>query len=61
MGAFSTTACIAVCSIKNLQALLKYICKNGFEHHVAMNRSRCADVLEEAFRNYMGWDVYKHM
>ncbi len=52
---------IAVCSIKNLQALLKYICKNGFEHHVAMNRSRCADVLEEAFRNYMGWDVYKHM
>lgn len=51
---------IAVCKISNLQNLMKYICKNGFEHHVAMNRSTSAAVLKEAFENYMGWDVYVH-
>jgi len=51
---------IAVCKIPELQDLLKFICKEGFEHHVAMSRSLCADVLEEAFSNYLGWDVYRH-
>ncbi len=50
----------AVVKIENLQKLLDYMCKNGFEHHVGMNRSRVADVLEEAFTNYMGWEVYRH-
>lgn len=39
---------------------MKYICDNGFEHHVAMNRSLCADILEEALGKYMGWEVYRH-
>jgi L-fucose isomerase-like protein len=51
---------IAVCEIPNLQKLMKYICKNGFEHHVAMVRGHVADILEEAIGNYMGWDLYKH-
>lgn len=51
---------VAVCEIPNLQKMMKYICKNGFEHHVAMSRSSIADVLEEAFGNYLGWDVYRH-
>lgn len=51
---------IAVCEIPNLQGLMKYMCKNGFEHHVGMVRSHVAEILEEAIGNYMGWDLYKH-
>ncbi len=50
----------AVVQVPGLQRLMKYICKNGFEHHVAMSASRCADVLSEAFDTYFGWDVYQH-
>ena len=50
----------AVVEVPNLQGMLKYICKNGFEHHAAMNRSHSADILTEAFGNYMGWEVYNH-
>ena len=50
----------AVAQIPNLQNLMKYICKNGFEHHVVMNASKTATILEEAMSNYMGWEVYTH-
>jgi len=52
---------IAVCEIPNLQKLMKYMCKNGFEHHVAMVRGHVSEVLEEAIGNYLGWDIYKHV
>jgi L-fucose isomerase-like protein len=51
---------IAVCQVKNLRALLGYICQNGFEHHVAMARTHCAAVLQEAVCKYLGWDLYYH-
>lgn len=51
---------IAVCEIPNLQQLMKYMCKNGFEHHVGMVRGHVAEILEEAIGNYMGWELYKH-
>jgi len=51
---------IAVCEVENLQRLLDYMCQNGYEHHVAMNRSLVADVLAEAFSKYLGWEVYRH-
>ena len=51
---------IAVTRVPNLQNLLKFMCKNGFEHHVAMVRGNVADVLEEAVDNYLGWDLYLH-
>ena len=50
----------AVAEIPNLQKLLKYICKNGFEHHVAINPSHSAMILAEAFGTYLSWDVYYH-
>ncbi len=49
-----------VLKIENMQELLRFICKNGFEHHVAINPSFQADVLYEAFDNYLDWDVYYH-
>lgn len=51
---------IAVCKISNLQNLMKYMCRNGFEHHVGMVRGHVSEILEEAIGNYMGWEVYKH-
>jgi L-fucose isomerase-like protein len=50
----------AVVKVPGLQRLMKYICKNGFEHHVAMNGSLTAETLAEAFETYLGWDVYRH-
>jgi L-fucose isomerase-like protein len=50
----------AVCKIDNLQGMMKYVCKNGFEHHVAMTRGHYADVLEEAISTYLKWDLYRH-
>jgi L-fucose isomerase-like protein len=51
---------IAVTKIPDLQKLMKYICKNGFEHHVAMCRGHVADIIEEAVTTYMRWDLYRH-
>lgn len=51
---------IAVCEIPNLQDLMKFMCKNGFEHHVAMVRGNVSEILEEAIGNYLGWELYTH-
>jgi len=50
----------AVVEVPQLQCLMKHVCKNGFEHHAAMNRSHSAAVLNEAFTTYFDWDVYYH-
>lgn len=50
----------AVVEVPGLQKLLQYICKNGFEHHGAMNPSHSAAILAEAFETYFGWEVYHH-
>ena len=49
-----------VMKVPNLQELLQYVCRMGFEHHVAANRSQKADAIAEALDNYMGWEVYLH-
>lgn len=51
----------AVSKIPNLQKLMQYVCRNGFEHHVVMNASKTVAILKEAFENYMGWEVYEHI
>jgi L-fucose isomerase-like protein len=51
---------IAVTRVDNLQPLLKYLCKNGFEHHVAMVRGNISDILVDAIDDYLGWDLYLH-
>jgi len=50
----------AVVHVQGLQKLLHFICKNGFEHHAAMNGSLSAAALAEAFETYFDWDVYYH-
>ncbi len=51
---------VAVCEVADLNGLMRHLTRNGYEHHVALTQAACADVLEEALGNYMGWDVYRH-
>ncbi len=49
-----------VVEIPQLQGLLRYICENGFEHHVAANFSTVASATHEAVTRYLGWQMYWH-
>jgi L-fucose isomerase-like protein len=49
-----------VVEIPRMQELLRYICENGFEHHVAANFSTAAGAVHEAAAKYLGWDMYWH-
>ena len=49
-----------VVRIPQLQNLLRYICENGFEHHVAANMSTVASAVQEATGHYLGWNVAIH-
>ncbi len=51
---------IAVCEIPDLQVLMNFMVKEGFEHHVGMVRGNVSEILDEAIGNYMGWDIYTH-
>ena len=50
----------AVVEVPGLQDLMKHICRNGFEHHAAFTNAHAAEVINEAFSNYMGWETYYH-
>jgi L-fucose isomerase-like protein len=49
-----------VVRIPRLQELLRHICENGYEHHVAANLSSVAGAIEEAGRRYLGWQMHRH-
>lgn len=49
-----------VFEVPRLQALLRHICENGFEHHVAATRARVAGAVSEALGKYLDWSVYHH-
>ena len=57
---YGMDGCIAVTKVDNLQILMKHICKNGFEHHVAMVRNDVKNILNEAIEGYLGWNLYVH-
>ena len=49
-----------VVEIPKMQELLRYICENGFEHHVAANFSSTAAPVYEAATKYLGWKMHWH-
>jgi L-fucose isomerase-like protein len=49
-----------VIEVPNFQKLLQFICKNGYEHHVAATKASVADAIADALSTYLGWDVYHH-
>lgn len=48
-----------IAKIDELERLMNYICIEGFEHHVAINLSKVANVICEAMR-YLRIPIYKH-
>ena len=49
-----------VVKVPRLQELLRFVCENGFEHHVAANLSSTSGAVHEALDKYMGWSTYRH-
>ena len=49
-----------VVRVPALQDLLQYLCREGYEHHVSINRSHYGRAIVEALQNYKGWEVYHH-
>jgi L-fucose isomerase-like protein len=49
-----------VVEIARMQELLRYVCENGFEHHVAASPSQSAAAVHEATTKYLGWSVFRH-
>ncbi len=46
--------------VPDLQRLLRHICEEGYEHHVAVNPALVADAVAEALGTYLGWPVHRH-
>jgi len=49
-----------VVEIPRFQDLLQFICRAGFEHHVAATKTTVAVAIEDALETYLGWEVYRH-
>jgi L-fucose isomerase-like protein len=49
-----------VVHIPRMQELLRYICEQGFEHHLAANLAKVGEAVHEATSRYMGWTVHAH-
>jgi L-fucose isomerase-like protein len=49
-----------VIQVPEFQKLLQFICRNGYEHHVAATKAAVADAIEDALTNYMGWQTHHH-
>jgi len=49
-----------VVRVPGLQRLMQYVCKNGYEHHVAVNLSHYGSAVVDALGNYRRWDVHHH-
>ena len=56
-----TFGCRAVVEVPGLQALLRHMCREGFEHHAAVNGASVASAVAEALERYLGWDLYHHL
>jgi L-fucose isomerase-like protein len=55
-----TFGCRAVLEVDALQQLMAHICREGFEHHAAVNGSSVASAVNEALTRYLGWDCHQH-
>jgi len=49
-----------VIEVPQFQKLLQFICKNGYEHHVAATKAAVGDAIEDALATYLGWQTLHH-
>lgn len=57
---FAMDGGIAVIELPRMRELFGHLCREGYEHHVAMVRGHHANVVEEAIARYLKWDLYHH-
>ncbi len=50
---------IAVCKVPELGKVMNHICREGFEHHVAMVRGEVVEIVQEALERYLGWEFVR--
>lgn len=41
----------------NIEAMLHYMCENGYRHHVAITKGRWAPAVREAFTKYLHYQI----
>ena len=58
--ALETFGGYGVIEVPDFQRLLRKICREGFEHHVAATRAEVAEAVEDALGTYLGWEMYRH-
>jgi len=58
--ALQTFGGFGVFEVPELQKLLAFICRQGFEHHVAATKAAVAAAVDDALTNYLGWQTYHH-
>ena len=56
-GSMTTFGGYGGVQIPNIQELIHHICEIGYEHHDRIYPSLVADAVNEAWSNYLGWDV----
>jgi L-fucose isomerase-like protein len=49
-----------VIEVPEFQKLLHFICRRGYEHHVAATKASVAAAIEDALVNYKGWETFHH-
>ena len=49
-----------VIEVPEFQKLLQFICKRGYEHHIAATKANVAGAISDALGTYLGWEVYHH-
>lgn len=49
-----------VIEIPRFQELLRYICRNGYEHHVTATMAPVAASVADALETYLAWSVHLH-
>lgn len=42
---------------EKMEDIFKYMCENGYKHHVAIAQGKWSDAVEEALVKYLGYDV----
>lgn len=42
---------------KNLEEIFRYMCENGYKHHVAIAKGEWSDCIEEALVKYLGYEI----
>lgn len=49
-----------VIEVPRFQELLQFICRKGYEHHVAATKAAVGPAIDDALRTYLKWEVYYH-